>query len=536
MNAELKPSDLTVCSFFVCNRLRTDSTPVVRSTLTVPVPKLFTSTLCSILRTSETSTASVPKSADLPLGGDELGFVSGSHPVDKSKTTDSCSKKENNVPEKRSSLQTENNSQDNCPPRRASAQIKLTQNTATTGEALPESDPVPQVAELKHSICFPQSLAGKGNGVHQDINTLQTREETAPVSKAQKTSLTNTSSTSTKQTICLQSSPSVSHSSLAQARASLSSPQESPLSQNTTLLPINPIPQPTRFTPSPGLTDSVFHRDRAQGTGHTTTPHNSSLSSADPDSKSGLDQDVPSSQTSRLTTVTKTHTCCQSSSPNCYSRVPEDRRPQQASPSSQGNGGLPEVHGPFHPDSNSASNISISGSAIKYHSKQSHQTVYSLHESLTSTCTQQCLHDPGMNPSNPAKSTATPQPESQTQVLAQQSNLHNTPLLSPPHLLTPDQDPNICQPLAIREEIRLTPQIKGPPLPAAPTLSQAQAESLPQGKASKSGSSRFTRPLSRATVMEGSPVTLEVEVTAQPEPTLTWWVAYNQLHNNTQAL
>lgn len=532
MNAELKPSDLTVCSFFVYNRLRTDSTPVVQSTLTVPVPKLFTSTLCSILRTSETSTASVPKSADLPLGSDELGFVSVSHPIDKSKTADSCSKKENNVPEKRSPSQNENNSQDKCPPRRTSTQIKLTQNTATVGEALPESDPVPQVAGLKHSICFPQSLAGEGNGFHQDIDTLQTRAETAPVFKAQKTSLTNTSySTITKQTICLQSSPSV--SSLAQARASLSSPQECPLSQNETLLPINPMPQPTRFTPSPGLTDSVFHGDRTQDTGLTTTPHNSSLSSADPDSKSGLDQDVPSSQTSRLTTVTKTHTCCQSSSPNCYSNVPENSRPQQASPSSQGNGGLPEVHGPFHPDSNSVSNISISGSAIKYHSKQSHQTVHSLHESLTSTCTQQCLHDPGMNPS---KSAATPQPESQTQVLSQQSNLHNTPLFSPPHLLTPDRDPNICQPLAIREEIRLTPQIKGPPLPAPPTLSQAQAEPLPQGKASKSGPSRFTRPLSRATIMEGSPVTLEVEVTAQPEPTLTWWVAYNQLHNNTQAL
>lgn len=87
--------------------------------------------------------------------------------------------------------------------------------------------------------------------------------------------------------------------------------------------------------------------------------------------------------------------------------------------------------------------------------------------------------------------------------------------------------------MAIREEIRLTPQIQGPPLPAPP---HPQAESLPQGKASKPGPPRFTRPLSRATVMEGSPVTLEVEVVGQPEPKLTWWVAYNQLHNNTQAL
>lgn len=37
----------------------------------------------------------------------------------------------------------------------------------------------------------------------------------------------------------------------------------------------------------------------------------------------------------------------------------------------------------------------------------------------------------------------------------------------------------------------------------------------------------FSRLLSNVTVMEGSPVTLEVEVTGYPEPTLTWWVAYN---------
>ncbi|XP_055456756.1 coiled-coil domain-containing protein 141 isoform X3 [Psammomys obesus] len=37
----------------------------------------------------------------------------------------------------------------------------------------------------------------------------------------------------------------------------------------------------------------------------------------------------------------------------------------------------------------------------------------------------------------------------------------------------------------------------------------------------------FSRLLSNVTVVEGSPVTLEVEVTGSPEPTLTWWVAYN---------
>lgn len=38
---------------------------------------------------------------------------------------------------------------------------------------------------------------------------------------------------------------------------------------------------------------------------------------------------------------------------------------------------------------------------------------------------------------------------------------------------------------------------------------------------------QFSRLLSNVTVVEGSPVTLEVEVTGFPEPTLTWWVAYN---------
>lgn len=40
----------------------------------------------------------------------------------------------------------------------------------------------------------------------------------------------------------------------------------------------------------------------------------------------------------------------------------------------------------------------------------------------------------------------------------------------------------------------------------------------------------FSKLLSNVTVMEGSPVTLEVEVTGFPEPTLTWWVAYNETH------
>ncbi|KAG7233598.1 hypothetical protein INR49_006813 [Caranx melampygus] len=250
---------------------------------------------------------------------------------------------------------------------------------------------------------------------------------------------------------------------------------------------------------------------------------------------SGLDQDVPSSeespsvnkhQNSNLTpttTITQKPAHCKSSPSDSCCNVPQGSstfRSKQKCPLTQGSGDDPSPREPT-----GVNNISISSSTVtssdRFSSKQSHQTVYSLHESLSSTLTQQCVHDPGMTPNNSGKPARPPQPEAQTQALAQQANPHVIPPSSPPHLLTSDQDPDICQPVAIREEIRLTPQIQGPPLPAPPP--QAQAESLPQGKASKPGPPCFTRPISRATVMEGSPVTLEVEVTGRPEPTLTWF-------------
>lgn len=538
------------------------------------------------------------------------------NPVHESNTPDSCSNKDNNVPEKKSPSQTEPslNSQYSQSQRSTGTQGKITQNVASKGETLPQTESVPQAAELSHShtlpqssycpqpcngsdpdlhkdktppqdtefpkcsttfphprtaICqdnsFPESFPYSESGLHQDINSPQTRKETSPVSRPQRDSLTNIS----QQTIYFQSSPSDSHCILTQTSSSLSSPQESPLSESETLPQIDPVPQDRGLAQSPSLKDSVVHKDRTRDTGPLKScatcpqtsraiPQDSNLPKSYLDSRSGLDQEVPSFQTSKetpsvsvpqssslttTTTVTQQTIYCQSFPSNSHCNVPQANsnfRSKQESPFSQGSGGLPEVHAPVLPEPNSVSNISISSSTINssnsFSSKQSHQTVYSLHESLTSSCSQQCVHDPGMTPSSPAKPAAPPQPEVQNQALAQQANLHVTPLSSPPHLLTPHQDPNICQPMAIREEIRLTPQIQGPPLPAPPLLPQAQAESLPQGKASKPGPPCFTRPLSRATVMEGSPVTLEVEVTGHPEPTLTWWVAYNQLHNNTQAL
>uniref|UniRef100_A0A672NVY8 Ig-like domain-containing protein n=1 Tax=Sinocyclocheilus grahami TaxID=75366 RepID=A0A672NVY8_SINGR len=50
------------------------------------------------------------------------------------------------------------------------------------------------------------------------------------------------------------------------------------------------------------------------------------------------------------------------------------------------------------------------------------------------------------------------------------------------------------------------------------------------GKLAGGTGPNFSKPLSNATVMEGSPVTLEVEVTGFPEPTLTWWVHIELSH------
>lgn len=110
--------------------------------------------------------------------------------------------------------------------------------------------------------------------------------------------------------------------------------------------------------------------------------------------------------------------------------------------------------------------------------------------------------------------------------VAPQADLHDAHLAAPPHLLTPPADAKVCRPRSICEEIRLTPQIRGPPLPAP--AGPPQVEPLPQEKGPKPAPRCFSRP------MAGSPVTLEVEVSGHPEPTLAGWVAYNHLHSNRQ--
>lgn len=150
------------------------------------------------------------------------------------------------------------------------------------------------------------------------------------------------------------------------------------------------------------------------------------------------------------------------------------------------------------------------------------------HQRLTSRVTRQRLHEPGSALSGPVA----PQPRPLAQALPQQPNRHDAHPPPPPRLLTPEQDANVCQPVTICEEIRLAPQIRGPPL-AAPTPPQVYSESLPQGQGSRSAPRCFPQPLSGAS--EGSPVPLEVEVSGEPEPRVAGWVAYNHLHNSTEA-
>ncbi|XP_047198504.1 uncharacterized protein LOC118120004 [Hippoglossus stenolepis] len=527
-------------------RFRSESSSFVQSPLTVPAPGSLT-----IMQTEGTSVDFLP-------GSTEAHFISRSNQVHKSKTTDA------DVPERRSPSETEPllndlNSQFNQPQQCPGTQSN--QNVTSKSKTLPQTDHIAHPAELDQSptlqssycpqpfngpdtdinkdktrpqdtgflkcrtfpqittICqdnrFTQSFPNSGIGFDQDINSSQTRKETSLVSKPQCDSLTSTS-TVTEQNVFFKFSPS---DTFPQARSSHSSPHKSSLSQNKTLSKNNLIPRARGFAQSNDGTLPADIRTCSQ-TSTSLLQHNNPPQSF-PDSRSGLDQSKPSTQPSKetssvkmpqssglttTTTVTQQTVYCQSSSSDRQCNVPQAGITLRSKQDD-----LPDVHVPNIPEPDSDNNITIS-SSNRVSNKQSHHTVYSIHESLT-----QCVHDPGMSPSSAAKPTAPPQPQTR----AQQANPHVTPPSSPSHLLTSDQDPGICQPMAIREEIRLTPQIQGPPLPA-PSLPQAQAGSLPQGKASKPGPPCFTRPLSRATVKEGSPVTLEVEVTGHPEPTLTW--------------
>ncbi|XP_029567482.1 coiled-coil domain-containing protein 141 [Salmo trutta] len=133
-----------------------------------------------------------------------------------------------------------------------------------------------------------------------------------------------------------------------------------------------------------------------------------------------------------------------------------------------------------------------------------HQTMYSVHESSV-TETQECVHDPS---SVMVRGAAAPSafPAAAT---TRSLNTHATPSPLTTTAVTPTdqgQDPDLCNPTDIREDIRL------------PGTSRSVGITL-----AGQGPPHFSKLLSSPTVMEGLPVTLEVEVTGFPEPTLTWF-------------
>uniref|UniRef100_A0A9J8C8Z7 Coiled-coil domain containing 141 n=1 Tax=Cyprinus carpio carpio TaxID=630221 RepID=A0A9J8C8Z7_CYPCA len=119
------------------------------------------------------------------------------------------------------------------------------------------------------------------------------------------------------------------------------------------------------------------------------------------------------------------------------------------------------------------------------------ETLYSVHESHTER--QKCVHDSSTSQCH----------------IARANNTHATPIP-----LTTEQDSDLCKPTAIREEIR-----------------RASSKKV-MGKLAGGTGPNFSKPLPNATVMEGSPVTLEVEVTGFPEPTLTWFKNGHKLAND----
>ncbi|XP_061735570.1 coiled-coil domain-containing protein 141 isoform X3 [Nerophis ophidion] len=130
-----------------------------------------------------------------------------------------------------------------------------------------------------------------------------------------------------------------------------------------------------------------------------------------------------------------------------------------------------------------------------------------------STSSKQCVDAYGMTP----RSSTPPAVADLTRVLTPKASLHATPQS---HELTLKEEKEFCEPVAIREEIKITPQIVGPPLPA-PTHSQTEIEPLQQ--ASAPSPLHLSIPLSRAAVMGGVPVNLELAVTEHPEPKVTWF-------------
>ncbi|XP_075994665.1 LOW QUALITY PROTEIN: uncharacterized protein ccdc141 [Genypterus blacodes] len=474
---------------------RSESTSFVQSLLTVP--------------------ADLPQSADLSRSCPESSLFLGSKPV-QNNTQDSCPYQDNSSPQRRAPKQTElqsHSQQYNLPQydKAINQNTELqTEGSSQTVDSGPQKIFLRDKGFLKSSTVCNQADSGsfqdQSFGPHQDTDSLQTNNKTVLLNKPQSSSVSPAFS---QRTVSCQSSKSETQNARGQSETH-SVPRGQDLTQRAGCSHqafTTPDCAPHKhydFLPDAGLQKS-----------NTEFPLTGSII------LQGHSLQQPESDRSPSETSKETHLLCNSSSLTTTSTLPEhmsDLSLASGSPLFQASTGFHQVL--VSPEPNSVR--SISG---KVSNRQS------LHESLASTCTQQSVHDPGLTPSSLAQSTDPPQPEVHVHATARQANQHAASPSFPAHLLTSDQDLDICRPMTICEEIRLTPQIQGPPLP--PPLPQVQTESLPQGKTSKPITPRFTRPLSRATLMGGSPVMLEVEVTGHANPTLTWWVAYNQLHNYT---
>ncbi|TKS66770.1 hypothetical protein D9C73_001907 [Collichthys lucidus] len=338
-------------------RFRSGSSLFVQSPLTVPAPS-HQVTGIGILRATETSPANIRQSAD---PSPELNSPS-----------------DNKVPEERSPSQSESSLKEQS---RIRTQGRTSNNVDPISPSVLQpfngrdpdlhKDKTPQqetTSPKSNTDCFPQSLPDSESGLNHDLNSSQTSRETSLVSKPE------SNCPVTQQTIHLQS-PSSSASS------SLSSTQESLLPQTETrpqLDPVSKVRKDKDRTQEPGFLKSCA---TCPQTSTAITKDSNPLRSC-PDSRSGLDLDAASSQTSK--DCSRPSTATKSLSISVSSRNLRSRP--------RGNAGPPA---PIPPEPNSSSSDRLS-------SKQSHQTAYSLDESLTSTCsTQQCVHDPGMTPSTP---------------------------------------------------------------------------------------------------------------------------------------
>ncbi|XP_041700614.2 coiled-coil domain-containing protein 141 isoform X1 [Coregonus clupeaformis] len=142
-----------------------------------------------------------------------------------------------------------------------------------------------------------------------------------------------------------------------------------------------------------------------------------------------------------------------------------------------------------------------------------HQTMYSVHESSV-TETQECVHDPSSVMVRGAAAPAAFPAAATTRSL--NTHASPSPLTTTAVTLTDHgQDPDLFKSTAIREEIRL------------PGTNRSVGSTL-----AGQGPPHFSKLLSSTTVMEVSPVTLEVEVTGFPEPTLTWFKNGEKLTND----